>query len=207
MWVFPHYSNALAGSHRHTMINLLHQRRTAAFVAAALFVAPAAAQDVGQALTDAEVDAQSLAAAANACQGGRFNEFWGSFVQSGAVRARYTAEQVRFGDVGRSRTMARTDYAASRSFPVALWDYAWVAANSTNREAQLGPDFLDLSINQSSSNRVRVDWVRRTGGNFEGLDTPESYTTFGQPGYLLFMPTESCWELVEDIRLPAEDGQ
>jgi hypothetical protein len=187
------------------MISFLHQRRTAAFMAAALFVAPAAAQDDVPGLTDAEVDGRLLAEAANACKSGYFSGFWEAFVQSVEVRSRYTAAQVRYGDQGRSSAMARTDYAEARHFPVALWDYAWVAAESINRDDDGQPDFLELVINQSSRNQARVDWVRRTGGNFEGLDAPESYTTFGQPGYLLFYPTETCWELVEDIRLPAAD--
>jgi hypothetical protein len=100
--------------------------------------------------------------------------------------------------------MPREQYVTANRFPVAKVDFAFVAADSVERNGtQSGPDFLDLEINQASDGRVRVDWTRRTGGNTEGLETAPETTPFGEPGYLLFMPTETCWALSQDTRLPA----
>jgi hypothetical protein len=157
---------------------------------------PVAAQ-----MSTAEQDRYWQTQAANACRNGEFGSFWGAFVSSAAVRAQYSAASIRHGRQGASRPMARAAYARARHFPVAMVDGAFISADSAGRIGRRpGPDYLELEINQASTGPVRVDWSRRRGGNFEGMDSPPAVERFGRPGYLLFVPTATCWALSEDIR-------
>ena len=164
--------------------------------------------------TMTESDRLSLEMAQGACRSGDFNGFFLAFAGSWAVRDKYMAGKVNFGQEGRSRAMPRQQYLDQNNFPVSPIDFYWATADSYRNFEANGDDpdklvYVQLEFNTASDNRRRVDWtpgifeahVDTTGKEFgDGLGELVEQT--GPGGYLLFYPTDDCWELVEDISVP-----
>lgn len=147
-----------------------------------------------------QTDVLMLEQAKTACAAAEFKGFFEAFVLSQAVRAAYTADSIDVSVAGKSAPVARADYTG---FPIALIDYYWVSANSVvavlaDPKAEL--EHLKLQWNQSQTNIWRIDWqrVRYDGKSEGGDDLGNVIETYGQPGYLLFTPTETCWNLTQD---------
>lgn len=177
-------------------------------------VAAAAASGAAkQAMT--ESDRLFLDMADGACNAVDFSSFFKAFTGSWAVRAKYTAATVTHGMTGQSRSLPRRDYLALNDFPIAPMDYDYVtAASAAAFEGKPDASWRDLSyvqleFNTANDNRRRVDWLP---GIFQKHQTPpppeleeglgELVRATGGGGTLLFFPTETCWELVEDVRNP-----
>lgn len=161
-----------------------------------------------------ESDSIRLGMAEAACRQNDFRGFFNAFTGSWAVRERYTADQIGFGQTGQSRRTSRQAYADDGRYPMATMDYFYVTSESATQFDRNGGDpkslrYVQVEINQASDGRNRVDWLP---GIFErdltpvpedvgdGLGDLVQETDSG--GYLLFRPTQDCWELVDDIRNP-----
>ena len=191
--------------------------------------APTAAPQAGRTTEDAgapasngraertmtESDRLFLEMADRACNAVDFESFFKAYSGSWAVRAKYTAATVTHGLTGKSRAEPRGAYLDQKAFPIAPMDYDFVTAESAARfEAK--PDaswrdltYVELEFNTANDNRRRVDWLP---GIFQKHQTPpppeleeglgELVRATGGGGTLLFFPTATCWELVEDVRNP-----
>lgn len=141
--------------------------------------------------------------AAFACRNDDPNGFFDAFLESAAVRQAYTAEDLtvitRRPEGTTTQQVAGKDYT---EFPLAIVDYYYVTTIGPARESYA---HVKHEINQSSDNRLRVDWVSVFyDGNSEGGDDQGKVIDTGDdPGTLLFYPTETCWELVQvEVTLP-----
>mgnify|MGYP003430849543 CR=1 FL=1 len=138
-----------------------------------------------------------------ACKNYEFNSFFEAFLRSDKVRAKYSAGQVAKVRDGVSETVAGSAY---RDFPLGMLEYSWVTADSVRKnEAGLPPpyEYVELEINVAGDRRARVDWVRmgyKNGSPDEGGEEDDRTGAYGKPGYLLFYPTDACWELVQDTQ-------
>lgn len=161
-----------------------------------------------------ESDRLRLEMAVGACRDRDFGAFFQAFAGSSAVRAIYTANSIRFGEVGKSRVIKRKQYQQQKHFPLATIDYFYVTAESAMLFDTKGQNpsvlrYTQVEINKSGDGRVRVNWLP---GIFErdlypppedlqeGLGDLVQETDSG--GSLHFRPTLKCWELVEDITNP-----
>lgn len=160
-----------------------------------------------------ESDTIRLEMAEAACRQSDFRGFFTAFTGSWAVRERYTADPISFGQTGQSRRLSRQTYADEDRYPVATMDYFYVTSESAAQFDRSGdPEslrYVQIEINQAGDGRNRVDWLP---GIFEKDLTPvpedigdglgDLVQETGSGGYLLFRPTATCWELVDDIRNP-----
>ena len=163
-----------------------------------------------------ESDRLFLEMADGACNAVDFESFFKAYSGSWAVRAKYTAATVNHGLTGKSSAEPRGRYLDRNDFPIAPMDYDFVTAESAAR-FETKPDaswrdlsYVQLEFNTANDNRRRVDWLP---GIFQKHQTPpppeleeglgELVRATGGGGTLLFFPTETCWELVEDVRNPA----
>lgn len=165
--------------------------------------------------TMTESDRLFLEMADGACNAVDFESFFKAFSGSWAVRAKYTAATVTYGMTGESAAQPRRSYLDRNEFPIAPMDYEFVtAASAAAFESKPDASWRDLSyvqleFNTANDNRRRVDWLP---GIFQKHQTPpppeleeglgELVRATGGGGTLLFFPTETCWELVEDVRNP-----
>ncbi len=177
--------------------------------------AGAAAPKFPAARTMTESDRLFLDMADGACNAVDFASFFKAYSGSWAVREKYSAATVNYGMTGKSRAVPRSEYLGRDDFPVAPMDYDFVTAESAAAfESKPGASWRDLSyvaleFNTANDNRRRVDWQP---GIFQKHQTPpppeleeglgEMVRATGGGGTLLFFPTETCWELVEDVRNP-----
>ncbi len=165
--------------------------------------------------TMTESDRLFLEMADGACNAVDFASFFKAYSGSWAVREKYTAATVTYGMTGKSRAKPRRQYLDQNDFPIAPMDYEFVTAESAARfESKPGASWRDLSyvrleFNTANDNRRRVDWLP---GIFQKHLTPpppeleeglgELVQETGGGGTLLFFPTATCWELVEDVQNP-----
>lgn len=177
--------------------------------------AGAAAPKEQVARTMTESDRLFLKMADGACNAVDFASFFKAFSGSWAVREKYSAATVNYGMTGKSRAVPRSEYLGLDDFPVAPMDYDFVTAESAAAfDSKPGASWRDLSyvsleFNTANDNRRRVDWLP---GIFQKHQTPpppeleeglgEMVRATGGGGTLLFFPTETCWDLVEDVRNP-----
>lgn len=161
-----------------------------------------------------ESDALILGMAEGACLDGDYRAFIQAFSRSAAVRERYTAAGVTVGQVGDTRRTLRQRYLAMDRYPIAMLDYLIVTAESAKafETGDGSPDdrrYVQVKISQASNNHIRVDWLP---GIFEKDLTPrppdleeglgDLVLETGSGGRLLFTPTDTCWELAEDVANP-----
>ncbi|MBW8297199.1 hypothetical protein [Sphingopyxis sp.] len=163
----------------------------------------------------AESDRLFLEMADGACNAVDFPSFFKAFSGSWAVRTKYTAATVTHGMNGKSRAAPRREYLDRNDFPIEPMDSEFVTAASA-AAFETKPDvswrdlsYVQLEFNTANDNRRRVDWLP---GIFEKHQTPpppgleeglgELVRATGGGGTLLFFPTATCWELVEDVRTP-----
>lgn len=165
-----------------------------------------------------ETDRHVLAQAQAACRDGDAASFFDSFIQSAAVRSRYSAPVITrsvFGPGGkviRSDEMAQAHYTA---FPIQMVDYY----RKPVKPARPGDDgeYVEIDLNQSQSNRISVEWTRvhYDGKSEGGDDLGAPFTLDGQPyskgssaadGQLLFEPFGDCWRLTADVRFARTPG-
>ena len=173
----------------------------------------AASGQAGRTMT--ESDRLFLEMAEGGCNAVDFPSFFKAFSGSWAVREKYTAAMVTQGMTGKSSAQPRGAYLDRNDFPIAPMDYEFVTSESAVRfENKADASWRDLSyvrleFNTANDNRRRVDWLP---GIFQKHQTPpppeleeglgELVRATGGGGTLLFFPTETCWELVEDVRNP-----
>ncbi|MBU0825894.1 MAG: hypothetical protein KKA44_05440 [Alphaproteobacteria bacterium] len=173
----------------------------------------AASGQAGRTMT--ESDRLFLEMAEGGCNAVDFPSFFKAFSGSWAVREKYTAAMVTQGMTGKSSAQPRGAYLDRNDFPIAPMDYEFVtAASAAAFENKPDASWRDLSyvrleFNTANDNRRRVDWLP---GIFQKHQTPpppeleeglgELVRATGGGGTLLFFPTETCWELVEDVRNP-----
>jgi hypothetical protein len=161
-----------------------------------------------------ESDRLRLEMAEGACRSKDFGGFFRAFSGSWAVRERYTASEVAFGEVGKANKLTRRRYLDRNHYPLATIDYFYVTAETAMLFDANGGDsdvlrYVMIEINEASDGRARVDWLP---GIFEKDLTPpptevgdglgELVQETGSGGHLLFRPTTECWELVDDIANP-----
>lgn len=186
--------------------------------------APAAARAPNTAGTDGaddrprrvmtESDRLWLEMAEGGCRTDDFGSFLRAYGGSWAVREKYTAATVQFGTRGRSRAMPRQQYLDQNNFPITPIDYFWGTADSYRNFEANGDDpsklvYVQVEFNTAADNRRSVEWIP---GIFQkDLNPPppelqeglgELVQQTGAGGQLLFYPTDTCWELVQDIGNP-----
>lgn len=159
--------------------------------------------------------------AAKACGGesrkdslSEFSTFFDAFVMSPAVRAKYSAPTISLtryagGHEVSNEVLPRAAYDAR--FPVVQEDVYY----KPRTPARAGDDaeFLEISIDQSSTNDFIVEWSRvHYDGNGEGGDDlgnrldasgkiiPHDVKLSAE-GRLLFQPAAQCWKLISDVRI------
>ena len=150
-----------------------------------------------------------------ACNAVDFESFFKAYSGSWAVRAKYTAASVTHGMTGKSVAQPRRSYLDRDDFPIAPMDYDFVTAESA-AAFESKPDaswrdlsYVQLEFNTANDNRRRVDWLPGIFQKHQTPPPPELEEGLGElvratsgGGTLLFFPTETCWELVEDVRNP-----
>lgn len=172
---------------------------------------PVAPATIAAARPLSESDRISLGMADAACRSEDKAEFFDAFIRSRAVQRKYMAHTIRVSVLGASgealsvSKIAAADYAGS---PIVMHDYYRKAAEPL-RAGDLD-EYVMISINQSQSNQVSVEWTRVhfDGKSDGGDDLGNAFDLDGQPyeqggrsdGQLLFEPTPECWQLVADIR-------
>ena len=151
-----------------------------------------------------DTEAVMLQTARTACDNRDANSFIQAIAFSPGAARRFIAPTVLTGEAGFTRKVPGTSYPG---LPIGMIDHRWVTAESVQRLATHGTgpfERVQVEVNQSSSNRIRVEWRTVAGdeaieGNEDSVDT--SYAV-GPAGSLLFIPTDGCWALIEDIRIP-----
>ncbi len=172
--------------------------KTFAFaVAAAALVASSTAAEPAI----SETDAYALQTAEAACAARDFPALLAALSISHMTLMKYAAPEIAVRVGADSARVKRED---NTYIPIATMDYYWVYAASV-KAAEADPNApiepVKLDFNQSQSEVYRVDWqrVRYDGETEGGDDLGNIVETIGQPGYLLFRPTATCWELTDDI--------
>ncbi|NJM83959.1 MAG: hypothetical protein HC844_17265 [Tabrizicola sp.] len=159
---------------------------------------PASAQIVGEWAT-------------GACKSRDVRGFFDAFISSAAVRQKYSADElavVTNSASGREeKVVPKESYA---DFPLAMADYYYVNAEPVPqpgyshvlldfKESGDGTDLLD-------DGSIRVEWhtVVYDGDSAGGDDPGNIIEEKDDPGALVFMPTEECWELTRiETTIPA----
>lgn len=169
----------------------------------------ATAKPLAQPLT--ESDRMLLREAAAACTDADANAFFDVFIQSAAVRRKYSARTVTFAlQTQDSKLLRRSEILGSRylDFPIMMVDYYRKPA----RPLRPGDDdeYVEISIYKGPQNQLAVEWTRvhYDGRSDGGDDLGNAITLDGKPydpagssdGQLLFRPAGGCWELESDIR-------
>ena len=156
-----------------------------------------------------------LGAADAACRAGDANGFFEAFVQSDAVRNRYSAADIVYSvraiaPAFRTISEERIPTAAyHHKFPIRMEDYYYKSTQPIRPGDK--DEYVMPEINQSQSNQLSVEWTRVhfDGQSEGGDDLGKAFTLDGKPyekgspntdGQLLFEPTANCWKLVSDIR-------
>ncbi len=172
---------------------------------------PVAEKPVAEVPIQTETDKNMLVTAQTACKSGGHQQFFDAFIQSAAVRRKYSASTIDIITRGPqneivSRDKVRAD--AYADFPLIMIDYY----RRTAKPFRAGDDseYVQLVTNQSSTNRISIEWARvHYKGISEGgddLGTPVDldgapYDPAGfKDGQFLFHPTADCWELIEETR-------
>ncbi|MCX8477233.1 MAG: hypothetical protein MT490_15705 [Sphingomonas sp.] len=171
--------------------------------------AAAGPKPLAQQLT--ESDRMSLRQAAAACTDADANAFFDVFIQSAAVRRKYSAPKITFSlETQDSRPLRQSEIPGSRyrDFPIMMVDYY----RKPVRPLRPGDDdeYVEISIYKGPQNQLAVEWTRvhYDGRSDGGDDLGNAVTLDGKPydsagpsdGQLLFRPAGGCWELVSDIR-------
>lgn len=142
-------------------------------------------------------------AATEACARDDARAFIQAIAFSPEVARRFMATAIDRLENGTSRRVSADAYG---DLPIAMIDYSWVTRASARRviEGQSGElEHVTVEINQSSDNRIVVDWVPVSGGPAPGDDPSGAEPKpVGPGGSLLFHPTDDCWTLVQDRREP-----
>jgi hypothetical protein len=161
----------------------------ARLAAALLLLSPAAA-------VFAEDFAQ--AQAEKACVDEDLPTLFNAMAVSDPVMRQYLAKSVTLSDAEGVLSVHFNEYDA---LPIAMLDYSYVTRRSFEawqKDAAAPLDYVSVEFNQSQDNRWRLDWAQLSGPPNEGGEASEQPQPTGRAGYLLFFPTQSCWELVQD---------
>lgn len=158
-----------------------------------------------------ETERLMLEQAAIACQStgaDGYVAFIDAFISSPAVQRKYSAAEIDVTiDAGNSGIVSTLKVPASdyRDFPIIMEDHYRRPARAADPD-----EHVELVFNQSSSNRISVEWtrVRYPIPSGEDGDPGAPVTADGRPyepegkadGQLIFAPTAGCWELIADIR-------
>ncbi len=158
-----------------------------------LLATPAAAQT--PVVEDASLTQFARDMVTDACKRQDTQSFFEAITLSAVIRAEYSAPMVNVvAYVGSEATVEKM--APPVDYPLTLLDYEYLADFSpeTGKGTQ-----TKIEINQSQSNQIRVDWTRVTtdGVPTEGDANGTPTGMIGIPGYILFEPTETCWQLTE----------
>lgn len=148
------------------------------------------------------IERAMLDQANQACKAHNFTDFFEVLAMSPRLRRIFTAAQVRVTENGKTTSVPRARY---HRFPVESLDWNYIVAGSFKPGAE--PDYVELRIDETSGNAVRVDWVRaRYDGDHGGGDgLGNLLELIGPPGRLIFEPAgEGCWHLTQDIRGPRD---
>lgn len=171
--------------------------------------AAAGPKPLAQQLT--ESDRMLLREAAAACTDADANAFFDIFIQSAAVRRKYSAPNITFSlETQDSRPLRQSEIPGSRyrDFPIMMIDYY----RKPVRPLRPGDDdeYVEISIYKGPQNQLAVEWTRvhYDGRSDGGDDLGNAVTLDGKPydpagpsdGQLLFRAAGGCWELVSDIR-------
>lgn len=151
---------------------------------------------VGPAVADSHALAAEQSAAA--CAARDLPALFNAMAISDVVRQQYLAEKVTVADADGVRPVLRDDYAR---LPIGQLDFSYVTSASLSAwEADPAAPltYVQVEFNQSQDDRWRVDWSELSGPLLEGGDADMQPEPVGRSGYLLFFPTATCWELVED---------
>lgn len=163
-------------------------------------------------------DDRMLTAASTACQAGDARAFFDVFIQSAAVRSRYSAADIAFlvreGDptyhLIREERLSEAAYRGR--FPIRMVDVYYRSAQPLRSGDN--DEYVLLELNQSATNRIAVEWTRVhfDGKSEGGDDLGQAFTLDGKPyekgvspidGQLLFEPHGDCWRLISDMRQQA----
>jgi hypothetical protein len=158
-----------------------------------------------------ETDHRVLEDAAAACKDRDGQAFSDAFIQSAAVRRKYSAPMITLAletqDNKRLRqaNIAKSEY---KDFPIMTVDYYRKPARPLR--AVDDDEYVEVSVYQSHRKQLAIGWIRvRYDGKSEGGEgLGNAFTLDGKPydpagpldGQLLFRLTSECWELVSDIR-------
>ena len=149
-----------------------------------------------------EAQATSTDPVTTACATGNARAFIQAIGFSSAAASRFLAPSIARIEGGRIQQVSRAAYG---DLPIAIIDYGWVTRASARRVAggQIGNlESVGVEINQSSDNRIVVEWVPVTyeASASDAQDAEPIPVPNGPGGALLFRPTSGCWELIEDRR-------
>lgn len=146
-------------------------------------------------MMETDKDRYWLKQALRACRLQNFKSFFEAFVRSKAVQNQYTSDFITISTKGIEKIYPKFRYF---DFPIGMTDYQYVSKNS---EGAIGDkEFLALSFDQRPNNFYRVDWVRvHYAAIVDNAESePEITEEYGLPGFLIFKPTNGCWQLAED---------
>lgn len=133
-----------------------------------------------------------------ACQSGDLPALFNAMALSDAVMRDFLAETVTMSLPDGHKNIPARDYEA---LPIGMLDYSYVTRASLDaweKDASAELTYVQMEFNQSNDNRWRADWTELTGPILEGGEDDEQPQPTGRAGYLLFYPTQTCWEMVQD---------
>lgn len=153
---------------------------------------------VGAGSAWANADGLAAEQSAAACAARDLPALFSAMTLSDSILRSYLAESVVFSD---GETTQRIERAAYAGLPIGTLDYTYVtrgALEAWEADPAAPLTYVQVEFNQSQDDRWRVDWTELSGPILEGGDDDMQPVPVGRSGYLLFFPTATCWELVED---------
>lgn len=133
-----------------------------------------------------------------ACQSSDLPALFNAMALSDAVMRDFLAETVTMSLPDGHKDIPASDYEA---LPIGMIDYSYVTRASLDaweKDASAELTYVQVEFNQSNDNRWRADWTELTGPLLEGGEPEEQPQPTGRAGYLLFSPTQTCWEMTQD---------
>jgi hypothetical protein len=160
---------------------------------------------------DTASDRIALESAATACKAGDPRGFFDAFIQSKAVRKKYSAPSIEYVLLRSDFTVDRWDEVKADDyavFPITMVDHYRKSAQPISADQD---EHVVIELNQSQSEAFAVEWTRVTydGLSAGGDDMGTAYRLDGErympgnaniDGQLLFVATGDCWQFSTDTR-------
>ena len=143
-----------------------------------------------------------LQVAQTACPAHDFESFFAEFIESSAVRRRYTGSTIEVGSIAAPRQRGTVQRANPERFDITMFEYNYADTASVERWEKNRTPYVDLTL----------DWVKVPGGGWrityqqavmrdDGVgDGKTLVRKIGKPRAYIFAPEKGCWKLVRWLK-------